>query len=108
MRSSLRAMRLPSRSRVPTERPASIGPPETKIVGMFRRMAASIIPGVILSQLEMQNERVGAVRVDHVLDAVGDELAAGQRIEHPAVAHRDAVVDRNRVELDAPASGLRR
>ncbi len=34
--------------------PASIGPPDTKIAGMFMRMAAIIIPGVILSQLEMQ------------------------------------------------------
>jgi hypothetical protein len=31
-----------------------MGPPETKIVGMFSRMAARSIPGVILSQLEMQ------------------------------------------------------
>ena len=34
--------------------PASIGPPETKITGMLRRMAAINIPGVILSQLEIQ------------------------------------------------------
>ena len=34
--------------------PASIGPPETKTVGMFRRSAAISMPGVILSQLEMQ------------------------------------------------------
>jgi len=33
--------------------PASMGPPETKITGMLRRMAAMNIPGVILSQLEM-------------------------------------------------------
>ena len=33
--------------------PASIGPPETNTVGMFRRMAAISMPGVILSQLEM-------------------------------------------------------
>lgn len=33
--------------------PASIGPPETKTVGMLRRMAAINMPGVILSQLEM-------------------------------------------------------
>ncbi|MNN48014.1 hypothetical protein D3C81_1624640 [compost metagenome] len=33
--------------------PASIGPPETKITGMFRRRAAISMPGVILSQLEM-------------------------------------------------------
>ncbi len=34
--------------------PASIGPPETKITGMLMRRAAISIPGVILSQLEMQ------------------------------------------------------
>ena len=34
--------------------PASIGPPDTKITGIFKRSAASIIPGVILSQLEIQ------------------------------------------------------
>ena len=33
--------------------PASMGPPETKIAGMFSRRAAISIPGVILSQLEM-------------------------------------------------------
>ena len=33
--------------------PASIGPPETKITGMFRRSAAISMPGVILSQFEM-------------------------------------------------------
>src|SRR5271166_6125876 len=37
-----------------TTLPASIGPPETKIAGMLRRIAAISIPGVILSQLEMQ------------------------------------------------------
>ncbi len=36
-----------------TALPASIGPPETKIVGMFRRIAALSMPGVILSQFEM-------------------------------------------------------
>ena len=34
--------------------PASIGPPETKTAGMFSRMAAMSMPGVILSQFEMQ------------------------------------------------------
>ena len=37
----------------PTTLPASIGPPDTKMVGMFSRIAAISIPGVILSQLEM-------------------------------------------------------
>ena len=35
-------------------RPASMGAPETKTTGMFRRMAAISMPGVILSQLEIQ------------------------------------------------------
>ena len=34
-------------------RPASMGPPETSIVGMFRRAAAMSMPGTILSQLGM-------------------------------------------------------
>jgi hypothetical protein len=42
---------------------------------------------------------VGAMGVDHVFHAVGDDLARGQRIEHAVVAHRDAVVDRDGVEL---------
>jgi hypothetical protein len=53
IKSSLRTSCLPVRSWVPTSLPASIGPPDTKIVGMFRRIAAINMPGVILSQLEM-------------------------------------------------------
>jgi hypothetical protein len=37
-----------------TTLPASIGPPETKTAGMLRRIAALSMPGVILSQLEIQ------------------------------------------------------
>ena len=33
--------------------PASIGPPETKITGIFKRNAAINMPGVILSQFEI-------------------------------------------------------
>src|SRR5690606_41303911 len=33
--------------------PASMGPPDTNTTGMFSRMAAISIPGVILSQFEM-------------------------------------------------------
>ena len=53
IRSSLRISGLPSRSWVPTILPASIGPPETKMVGMLSRIVASSMPGVILSQFEM-------------------------------------------------------
>jgi len=48
MRSSLRVA--PS---AVTSLPDSMGPPEMKIVGMFRRREAMSMPGVILSQLEM-------------------------------------------------------
>ena len=34
--------------------PDSIGPPETNTAGMLMRSAAISMPGVILSQLEMQ------------------------------------------------------
>ena len=43
-----------------TALPASIGPPETKMVGILRRRAAFNMPGVILSQLEMHT-RASAV-----------------------------------------------
>ena len=38
----------------PAGAPASIGPPDTNTVGMFSRMVAMSMPGVILSQFEMQ------------------------------------------------------
>ena len=34
-------------------RPASMGPPETSMVGIFKRAAAMSMPGTILSQLGM-------------------------------------------------------
>ncbi len=61
-------------------RPDSIGPPETKTVGMFSRSAAISMPGVILSQLEMQIMASALVRVDHVLDRVGDDARALGRL----------------------------
>ena len=48
---------------------------------------------------------VGHVGVHHVFDAVGDEVATRQRIEHAVMTHRDAVVDRDRIELD-PVSAV--
>src|SRR3954453_8386696 len=43
-----------------TALPASIGPPDTNTVGMFTRMAALSMPGVILSQLEMHTSASAA------------------------------------------------
>jgi hypothetical protein len=49
------------------------------------------------------DQRVGHMGLDHVLDTVCDQISRWERIEHAVVAHRDAVVDGDRVELDAPA-----
>ena len=51
------------------------------------------------------DDGVGAVGVDHVLDGVGDDLAARQRIQHAVVAHGDAVVDGDGVEFLGHAAG---
>src|SRR3984957_6283928 len=52
IRSSLRPSEATPAS--PAGAPASIGPPDTNTVGMFSRMVAISMPGVILSQFEMQ------------------------------------------------------
>ena len=85
-------------------RPASIGPPETKTVGMFSRMAAISMPGVILSQFDMQTIASTLCALTHVLDAVGDQVARRQRVEHAVVTHGDAVVDGDRVEFGGEAA----
>src|SRR5699024_4733204 len=51
------------------------------------------------------HQGVGRVRVDHVLDRVGDDLAGRQRVEHAVVAHGDAVVHGDGVELAGDATG---
>jgi hypothetical protein len=63
------------------------------------------MPGVILSQLEMHTSASAQCALHHVLDRVGDQLARGQRVQHAAVAHGDAVVDRDGVELLGDAAG---
>src|SRR5580700_9276340 len=54
IRSSLRPAMSGRSAAAPAGRPASMGPPDTNTVGMFSRMVAMSMPGVILSQLEMQ------------------------------------------------------
>jgi len=39
------------------------------------------------------------MRVDHELDRVGNQVAAGQRVQHAVVAHGDAVIDGDGVEF---------
>ena len=46
------------------------------------------------------------MRVDGILDGVGDDVAAWQRVEHAGMAHGDAVVNGDGVELAGDAAGL--
>src|SRR5690606_8589042 len=48
---------------------------------------------------------VGAMRIDHVFHAVGDQFARGQRVEHAAVTHGDTVVYGDGVELFGHTAG---
>ncbi len=85
--------------------PASIGPPETNTVGMLSRMAAISMPGVILSQLEMQISASAQCAFTMYSTESAISSRDGQGVEHPAVAHGDAVVHRDRVELAWHAAG---
>ena len=51
------------------------------------------------------DEGIGAMRVDHVLDRIGDQLARRQAVQHAAMAHGDAVIDGDGVELLGHAAG---
>ena len=52
------------------------------------------------------DEAVEQVAAHDELDRVGDHLARDERGAHPLRAHRDAVADGDRVELDRRAAGL--
>ena len=61
-----------------TTLPASIGPPETKTVGMLSRIAAISMPGVILSQLEMHTSASAqcALTMYSTLSAISSRLGS--------------------------------
>ena len=103
IRSSLRPVTWrrsdPAAATAVTILPASIGPPDTNTVGIFSRSAAMSIPGVILSQLEMHTSASAqcALTMYSTESAMSSRL--GSEYSIPPVSHRDAVVDRDRVEL---------
>ena len=49
---------------------------------------------------------VGAMCVHHILNRIGNDVSRRQTVEHPVVAHGDAIVHCNRVELFSHAAGL--
>ena len=55
--------------------------------------------GGYLVAVRNADQRVGAVGVGHVLDAVCDNLSRRQRIQHAVVSHRDPVIDRDGIEF---------
>ena len=61
---------------LPRWRPASIGPPLMTMAGMFRRSAAMIMPGMILSQLGTSTSASNGCAVTMTSIGVGDQLAA--------------------------------
>ncbi len=70
------------------------------MVGMFRRIAAISMPGVILSQLEMRHQRVGAVGIDHIFDGVGNQIGGwAGNTAYRQVSHSDAVDGDDGVEF---------
>ena len=74
--------------------------------GCSTRTAAISMPGDDLVAVGDADHAVEAVGRDHGLDAVGDQLARGQRVLHADVAHGDAVVDADGVELERHAARL--
>jgi hypothetical protein len=82
-----------------TTLPASIGPPDTNTVGMLRRSAAFSMPGVILSQLEMHTSASAQCALTMYSTESAIRSRRWQRVQHAAMAHGDAVVDRDGVEF---------
>ena len=58
--------------------PASMGPPDTNTTGMFSRIAAISMPGVILSQLEMHTSASAqcALTMYSTLSAISSRLGS--------------------------------
>ena len=52
------------------------------------------------------NHGIGLMGIDHILHRVGNDITAGQRIEHTVVTHGDTIVDGNRIELCRIAAHL--
>ena len=52
------------------------------------------------------DQRVGTVRVDHVLDRVSNQIAGRQRVEHTVVTHRDTVINSDGVKFLGDAASL--
>ncbi len=63
-------------------------------------------PGDDLVAIGNKDHAVKAVGADHRFDAIGDQLARGQGVLHPAMAHGDPVADGDGVEFKRHAARL--
>ena len=66
---------------------------------MSSRASAITVPGIVLSQPEIATSASKLCALGDELDRIRDQLPRDQRRAHPRGAHRDAVRDRDRVEL---------
>ena len=82
-----------------------MGPPLDDTAGTLRRIGGHEHAGHDLVAARHQHQGVEGVRDGHGLHGVGDELAAGQRVEHARVVHGDAVADAHDAELEGHAAG---
>ena len=86
--------------------PAAMGPPLTNTVGMLQRIDGHQHAGHDLVAVRDADHAVKAMRLEHGLDAVRDQFARRQRIQHARMAHGDAVVHADGVEDERHAAGL--
>ena len=61
-------------------------------------------PGCDLVAVGNTHHRVCAVRVDHVLHRVGNQVPGRQAVQHAVMAHGDAVVHRDRIKFFGDAA----
>src|SRR5262249_52534369 len=62
--------------------------------------------GPDLAAVRNSHHPVEAVGARHRFDGIGDQLAGGQGVVHPRMAHDDTVIDADRVELERNAAGF--
>jgi hypothetical protein len=85
-------------------RPAAIAPAGDKNRRDVDPHRSHQHPGYDFVAVGDTHHSVELVRLDHRFHAVGDQLARRQRIFHPPVAHGDAVIHADGVELKRHAA----
>ena len=89
--------------------PGLHGPPGNKDRGDIQLQRRVEHPRRDLVTVRHAHQRIGGMRLHHILHRVGDDFAAGQGIQHSAVPHRNPVIHCNSVEFSGnPTRGPHR